>query len=61
MDSYTEKRIKFKEEMLTEGAGLRLPGEIKRAVLEAGVTFTRSCIRNDGSRKALFVVIQPIL
>lgn len=61
MDSYIEKRIKFKEEMQTYGAGLRLPDEIKRAVFEAWVTFTRSCTRNSGLSKALYAVIQPIL
>ena len=34
MDSCMEKRIKFREEVLTKGAGPTLPGDIKGAVFE---------------------------
>ena len=34
MDSCMEKRIKFREEVLTKGASSTLPGDIKGAVFE---------------------------
>ena len=45
MDSCMEKRIQFREEVLTKGAGPTLPGDIKGAVFEGWVTFSRCWTR----------------